>query len=105
MSQFSLHYDRTILGLEHKLGDLIDEGYEFDIEMNGDVLTIEFESGEKFVITPQSPMEQLWVSANYSGYRFYWNGETWVNEKGGEEFSVFLSRLLTEKLGLRVDLN
>ena len=99
MSQFSLHYDTTIRELERKLGDLIDDGAEFDIERNGDVLVIEFEDGEKIVITPQAPMEQLWVSANYAGHRFDWNGGGWVNEKGGEEFIAFLSRVLSEKLG------
>jgi CyaY protein len=99
MSQFSLHYDTTIRELERKLGDLIDDGAEFDIERNGDVLVIEFEDGEKIVITPQAPMEQLWVSANYAGHRFDWNGDEWVNEKGGEEFIPFLSRVLSEKFG------
>ncbi|HWF44946.1 MAG TPA: iron donor protein CyaY [Candidatus Kapabacteria bacterium] len=104
MSQFSLHYDSTIRELERKLGDLIDDGAEFDIERNGDVLVIEFEDGEKIVITPQAPMEQLWVSANYAGHRFNWSEDKWKNEKGSEEFIGFLSRVLSEKLGSPIEI-
>ncbi len=72
MTTFSQRYDATIRNLEQTLAALIDAGQEFDFTRSGDVLTIEFENGEKIVITPQSPMEQLWISANYAGHRFNW---------------------------------
>jgi iron-sulfur cluster assembly protein CyaY len=101
---FSQNYDATIRAIEEKLGQLIDAGSDFDFSRSGDVLAIEFTDGEKIIVTPQAPMEQLWVSANYSGHRFNWIDEKWVNEKGGEEFFGFLSRIISEKIGDGVDL-
>ena len=99
MSDFSRNYDATIDSLESRLSDLIDDGAALDIERKGDVLNIEFEDGEKIVITPQSPLEQLWVSANYAGHRFHWNGSEWTNEKGGGTLAAFLSDAISAKLG------
>src|SRR5579885_950906 len=101
---FSQTYDNTVRTLEIKLGDLVDSGSEFDFERKGDVLDIEFEDGEKIVITPQSPLEQLWVSANYGGHRFNWKSEAWRNEKTGETLEEFLERALSEQLGIPVAL-
>ncbi|HEY3876432.1 MAG TPA: iron donor protein CyaY [Candidatus Kapabacteria bacterium] len=105
MHTFSQNYDETIRSLESRLSTLIDDGSEFDFTRMGDVLTIEFENDEKIVITPQAPMEQLWVSANYAGHRFNWNGSHWQHEKSGESFSQFLSNALSEGLGTPVDLS
>ena len=95
---FSQQYDTTIRDLEEKLGALIDEGAEFDIERKGDVLNIEFEDGEKIVITPQAPLEQLWVSADYAGHRFRWN-DGWTNEKDGMAIQDFLNNILERRIG------
>src|SRR5688572_7569342 len=70
---FSQRYDETSRMLESRLTDLIDNGSEFDLERAGDVLTIEFENGDKIIITPNSPVEQLWISAEYQGHRFNWS--------------------------------
>lgn len=101
MTSFSQQYETTIRTLEAKLSELIDNGAALDFTRSGDVLTIEFEDGEKIVITPQSPMQQLWISANYAGYRFNWSEEKneWVDEKGGEELNRFLASALRNKLG------
>jgi CyaY protein len=101
---FSQNYDNTIRSLEEYLSILIDAGSDFDFSRSGDVLAIEFADGEKIIVTPQAPMEQLWVSANYSGHRFNWIDEKWVNEKGGEEFTEFLSRIISERIGEGIDL-
>ncbi len=106
MTNFSQTYDSTIRELEQKLSSLIDEGMEFDFTRSGDVLTIEFDDGERIVITPQSPMEQLWISANYAGHRFNWSEATndWVNEKNGEALSAFLATAISSRLGTKIAL-
>jgi iron donor protein CyaY len=107
MNYFTQRYDATISDLETKLGNVIDEGTDFDFEKNGDVLTIEFESGERFIISPNSPVEQLWVSANYMGLRFNWSDEAndWIHEKDGEPVTLFLSKAISEKVGKSVSLS
>ena len=101
MTTFSQNYDTTIRELETKLSALIDNGAPLDFTRSGDVLTIEFEDGEKIVITPQSPMEQLWISANYTGHRFNWSDESneWIDERSGEPLGEFLIVALRNKLG------
>lgn len=100
---FAQNYDETIRELESKLSDLIDSGSDFDLERKGDVLNIEFEDGEKIVITPQAPLEQLWVSADYAGHRFIWN-EGWQHEKDGETLQEFLATILSRRLEREVSL-
>ena len=104
---FSQRYDATVRTLEEKLTDLIDNGAEFDLERNGDVLTIEFESGEKVIITPNSPVEQLWISAEFQGQRFNWSEDAnaWSEEKAGKQLARYLSEVLTRKLGTPIELS
>lgn len=104
MPSFSQNFDTTIRSLEQKLSAFIDAGYEFDFTRSGDVLTIEFDSKEKIVITPQAPMEQLWISANYAGHRFNWKGAEWQNEKTGEPLDRFVGMILSEKFGTSIDI-
>src|SRR5438067_541160 len=104
MGNFSQNYDETIRALEASLGNLIDNGAGFDLERNGDVLNIEFEDGEKIVITPQSPLKQVWVSANFAGHRFNRKNDQWLNEKSGEELNAFLSAAISTKVGSAIQL-
>jgi len=106
MNDFTARYDATITDLETRLTNAIDEGSAFDYEKNGDVLTIEFEDGERFIVSPNSPVNQLWLSANYAGYRFNWSNEAigWINEKTAEPLLLQLERALSEKLGKAVSL-
>ena len=102
MSDFSTHYDQTIDHLDSRLSELVDEGLPFEFDRMGDVLTIEFEDGEKFVITPQAPLEQLWLSARAAGHRFLWNGSAWEHERNRVAFLTFLQDLLSEKLAASI---
>ena len=106
MTSFTQKYDATIRELEQKLSEMIDSGSDFDFTRSGDVLTIEFEDGEKIIITPQSPMEQLWISANYAGHRFNWSEERsdWVHEKSGETLKAFLSKAISQSVGGTIEL-
>jgi iron donor protein CyaY len=101
---FSQNYDNTIRTLEEKLSDLIDNGSDLDLERKGDVLNIELADGEKIVITPQAPLEQLWVSADYAGHRFVWSDGDWTKEKTGQGLFDFMSRTLSTHLGQFIEL-
>src|SRR3954469_11085026 len=104
MNSFDSNYDTTIRSLDDKLSALIDNGIDLELDKNGDVLTIGFEDGSKFIISPNSPVSQLWVSANYEGHRFNFVDNKWVDEKSGEEFLLYLSRLLSAKLDTSITL-
>ena len=107
MTSFAQSYDTTIQKLDDSLSLLIDLGAAFDLETNGDVLSVIFEDGSKFIISPNSPVNQLWVSANYEGHRFNLDPSSgvWVDEKSKEDFSSYIRRILSSKLGKVVDLS
>ena len=106
MMDFEKQFNATLEELDTKLSALIDTGEEFDVERSGDVMKIVFEDGEQYIITPQSPTSQLWLSANYAGHRFNWSDDVsdWTNEKTGERFTHALSYLLGNKLNRAVEL-
>ena len=101
---FTEHYYTTISTLDDRLSTLIDSGSDLEFERSGDVLTIIFSDGAKFIVTPNSPVNQLWVSANYEGHRFNFDGArlAWIDEKTGQEFHTYMSRLLSDKLAEEV---
>jgi iron donor protein CyaY len=98
---FIEHYDTTVNALDDRLSTLIDGGNDFEFEKSGDNLVVIFPDGAKFIISPNSSVNQLWVSANYEGHRFNFDGArlAWVDEKTGQEFHEYMSRLLSDKLG------
>lgn len=107
MDSFTNRYDTAVSRLDNALSAFIDSGSEFDTEKNGDVLSVIFDDGSKFIITPNSPVSQLWVSANYEGHRFNFDEarQQWIDEKSGEIFEAYLGRLLSEKLGQSISLD
>ena len=50
----------------------------------GDALTLAFSDGTKLIVTPQRPVQQLWVAARGAGYHFVWDlaASRWTEERG-----------------------
>ena len=54
-----------------------------DADRSGNVLTIEFDSGEQIVINIQTPTEQVWLASRVTGgFHFSWDGEAWKDSDG-----------------------
>jgi CyaY protein len=71
--EFRTLADQTLEDLNRRLSDAAgDLGCEADF--NGGALVIEFEdSGTKFVVSPNAPVKQVWVSANLKSYKLDWD--------------------------------
>ncbi|HET9743946.1 MAG TPA: iron donor protein CyaY [Terriglobales bacterium] len=70
-------------------------------EQNG-VLTIAFDDPPaKFVITPNAPVRQIWISALATSFKLDWSPQQsdFVLEKTGERLKVLVSRLVNQQLG------
>ena len=95
---FRLEADRALEQLQRSLMPLADTE-EFEVELQNGVLQIVFDdpSPAKFVISPNAPVRQIWVSALSRSFKLAWNGT---------EFSLDGERLdaLTERL-VRTQLN
>ncbi len=76
-----------------------DGGFEAE-EKNG-VLNVLFEDGTaKFVFTPNTPVRQVWISAQSTSFKLEWNDEkqAFTLPKTGEDLRTLTERLLREQL-------
>ena len=92
---------RALLAVEAALDTLDDDQVDTDLEEG--VLTIEFESGERFVLNVNGPAREIWLSANRRAWHFAPRGAEFVSTAAGAETVLeVLSELVGEKLGRRV---
>jgi iron donor protein CyaY len=74
-----------------------DAGFEVE-EQNG-VLNIAFEEpAGKFIITPNTPVRQIWISARSTSFKLDWDGARFVLPRSGEELTPLVERLIHENL-------
>lgn len=70
---FHQRADEAINGLYRKLAEATDD-FEFDVDLNAGALAIEFEEPrEKYVVSPNAPVRQIWVSALTKSFKLEWN--------------------------------
>jgi CyaY protein len=88
--------------LEAALRDVDD----LDSDLAGDILTLEFEDGAKFIINSHSAAQQIWLSANLSAMHFGWheNTSSWRDTKSGDELFTHIGHLVSQKLAQPVKL-
>ena len=73
----------------------------FEAEDNNGVLNILFEDGTgKFVFTPNTPVRQIWISAQSTSFKLDWSEteSAFVLPKTGEALTPLTQRLLREHL-------
>lgn len=96
---FRLKADQALEQAQHALLPLADEeGFEVDLQ-NG-VLQVVFEepTPTKFVVSPNAPVRQIWVSAMSRSYKLTWSPETSAFELDGEPLNTLLDRLVRQYL-------
>ena len=97
--EFRLQADRALEGVQKALLPLADqEGFE--VELQNGVLQIVFEdpSPSKFVVSPNAPVRQIWVSAMAKGYKLSWEPDAQAFALNGETLPQLLDRLTREFL-------
>jgi CyaY protein len=72
----------------------------FEIEFNDGTLNLLFDepSEARFVVSPNAPVKQIWVSAMARGYKLSWTPESSAFVLNGETLSAMLDRLAREFL-------
>jgi iron donor protein CyaY len=93
--------EQAIETLKKRLIAAEEEG-EFEVEENAGVLQIAFDSPKgKFVITPNAPVRQIWISARSKSFKLDWSEveQDFVYEKTGEALRPLVARLMNEQLG------
>ena len=98
--EFRVKSDEALAHARQQLLPLADEaGFEVDLQ-NG-VLDLIFEEPRdaKFVISPNAPVRQIWVSAMSRSYKLAWDNDRHVFALNGEALVDLLTRLTNEFLG------
>ena len=98
--EFRLRADRALEGLQRALLPMADrEGFE--VELQNGVLQIVFEdpSPAKFVVSPNAPVRQIWVSAMSRSYKLAWNQDASTFQLDGESLGALVERLTRQFLG------
>ena len=97
---FRLEADRALERLQHSLMPMADE-HGFEVELQNGVLQIVFEdpSPSKFVISPNAPVRQIWVSAMSRSYKLTWQPESSTFALDGESLETLIKRLALQFIG------
>ena len=71
--EFKRRADESLTALYKRLAAASDDG-EFEVDFNSGALSIEFEEPPgKFVISPNAPVSQIWVSAHSKSFKLDWD--------------------------------
>ena len=98
--EFRVKSDEALERAQRALLPLADEE-GFEVELQNGVLQIVFEepSPAKFVLSPNAPVRQVWVSALSRSYKLAWAAEQSAFVLEGEPLNALLERLIREHLG------
>ncbi len=78
-----------------------DEDAGFEVEEQGGVLNVLFEEpAGKFVITPNTPVRQIWISALSTSFKLDWDpgARGFVLPRTGEQLIPLVDRLIHERI-------
>ena len=99
--------DTAFEELKQRLLILGDE-HGFDVEGESGKLEVIFEEPEeaKFVVSPNTPVREIWISALSTSFKLVWSAarSAFVLEKTGEDLYAVMSRVISQQLGTQVQL-
>jgi CyaY protein len=105
--QFRDAADAALNALTRALEDAADR-YDFEVDRNAGAISIEFENPPaKFVISPNAPVRQIWVSARVKSFKLDWNesGSAFALAADGRSLLQLIADVVSEQLGKPVSLN
>ncbi len=91
---FRLRADHALEDLQRALLPIADTD-DFEVELQNGVLQVIFEdpSPAKFVVSPNAPVRQIWVSAMSRSFKLSWSPERSAFELEGEALNELVNRL------------
>jgi CyaY protein len=103
---FQRRAEEALTDLDRVLNDAGEDG-GFESDFNAGALTVSFdEPPGRFVVSPNSPVRQIWVSANVKSYKLDWNEGrgAFVLGATGQTLRELLGQAIGEHLGEPVEL-
>jgi len=100
--QFRTRAETAIEALmQHLIAREAEDEAGFEVEGQGGLLNVVFEEPPgKFVITPNAPVQQIWISALSTSFKLDWDKavRAFVLPKTGEQLTPLVDRLIAEQL-------
>lgn len=97
--EFRLQADLALEHLQHSLQPIADdEGFE--VELQNGVLQVLFDepTPAKFVVSPNAPVRQIWVSALSRSFKLSWSAAEKTFALDGEPLDALVERLARQFL-------
>jgi len=98
--EFRRASEKALEGLKkHLIAREEEEDSGFEVEEQNGVLNVVFEEPpSKFVITPNTPVRQIWISALSTSFKLDWDeqAEAFVLPRTGEKLEPLVDRLVGE---------
>jgi CyaY protein len=104
--EFRLRADEALHDLNNRLTAAAAD-YPLEADMGSGAMVIEFEdSPAKFVVSPNSPVHQIWVSALSKSFKLEWDAKRgeFVLPTTGQSLAALISACIGEHLGQAVSL-
>src|SRR3984893_1072816 len=78
-----------------------EESADLEVEDQSGALHISFDDGSRFVISPNAPVRQIWISALATSFKLDWADaeQDFVLSKTGERLRALVARLINQQLG------
>ena len=99
--EFRRRADQSLEGLKRSLYEAEGEA-DFEVEENAGALHINFDDPPgKFIVSPNAPVQQIWISALSTSFKLDWSDRKgdFVLTKSGEALKPLVARLINEQLG------
>jgi iron donor protein CyaY len=99
-NEFRKRADAALESLKQSL-ITAEESADLEVEDQSGALHISFDDGSRFVISPNAPVRQIWISALATSFKLDWSdaNQDFVLLKTGEELKPLVSRLINQQLG------
>ncbi len=104
--EFKTEADKAMHKLYQKLASASDQ-YGFEPDFNSGALSVEFEEPKgKFVVSPNTPVRQIWVSAHSRSFKLDWDKtrQAFVLGSTGQSLHDFMEEAVSTHLGEPVKL-
>ena len=104
--EFKNHAEQALDDLYRRLSAAAEE-YDFEADFNAGALAIEFETPPgKFVVSPNAPVSQIWVSAHSKSFKLDWDAPraAFVLGGTGQTLAELIGDAVGKQLGQEVSL-
>jgi iron donor protein CyaY len=98
--EFQRQADAALQSVYGKLAAAADD-FDFDVEMNAGALRVDFDDPpDRFVVSPNAPVRQIWVSAHVQSFKLDWNPErsAFVLPATGESLEELLANAIRKHI-------